>query len=163
MSLNVCGCLVLVPADSVAGGGEDGGRYLQSLVQACRSSYYWYKIRVSTSSPCTHKGNADLIAFTFLFYLHPHPTFQNPGGWELFADTPFGLFFLPAPAWLPHISLPGGTSFPCVSSPFLCGGPWMPRRRLPAKLQGLLNYPGPQGPPREGWRRRGSAGHLSGL
>lgn len=78
---------------------------------------------------------------------------------ELPAGCPF--FRLPAAfPTSPSLEAPPSLVFHPPSSVV---APWMPRGRLPAKLRGLLNHPGPQGPSREGWRRWGSAGHLSGL
>lgn len=130
-------------------------RYLQSPVQARRSSYYWYKIHVSISSPHspTHTQRQPRLDCFYLFVLFgPTSHFSKPRRLRAVCRNSPGLSFLPAafptsPAWrhlLPLYFIP----------PFPCGGPLMPRGLLPAKPQGLLDSLGPQGPSREGGQGR---------
>lgn len=132
--------------------GRVEARYVQSPVQARGSSYDWYKTHVPTPFPCAHKGNPDSIAFTFLFYLDPHPAFQSPGGCELFAETSYRLSFLPLRLPPPHLP-PWRHLLPLYFIPLPLR--WLPGclGAAPSKASGPSELPGATGPSREGWRR----------
>lgn len=121
---------------------------------------------MSPPPPRAQKGNPDLIAFSFLFYVDSHPTFQKTP-LELFADSapgcPFFWFLGCLSPHLPSVKAPPPFVFHLPSSACslrmprgLCGG-WR------HSFRGLLGDPGATRPFQVRMTKAGSAGYLSGL
>lgn len=113
---------------------------------------------MSPPPPRTQKGNPDSIAFSFLFYVDSHPTFQNTP-LKLFADSapgcPFFWFLGCLSPHLPSVKAPPPFVFHFPSSACslrmprgLCGA----GATASGDSWGTLGPQGPPGKDDKGWK-----------